>query len=73
MTHAFRICLTDPLIIEWRLEQDGAQWGFYKVCDSPNDAIRALSVIRTCHSAQALPRGFPRAPTLFSMSELEVA
>lgn len=26
---------------------------------------------RTCHSTQAPPRGFPRAGTLFSMSELE--
>lgn len=67
MIHTFRICPTDPLIVEWRLEQDGAKWGFYKVCDSPNDAIRALSVIRPCQEAEAQRR----AMTLFSMSELE--
>lgn len=45
MSYEFRICPTDRLIIEWRPEQGGARFGFYRVCDSPNDAKRSLSVI----------------------------
>ncbi len=45
MTHSFRQCPKNKLIIEWRLEQDGARWGFYRVCDSPADAKRSLAVI----------------------------
>lgn len=44
MSYEFRICPANRLLIEWRLSS--GQWGFYRVCDSPNDAKRSLSVIR---------------------------
>jgi hypothetical protein len=40
----FRICPTNKLLIEWKLSGD--HWGFYRICDSPNDAKRSLSVIQ---------------------------
>lgn len=46
MTREFRICPTDKLIIEWRADLPGARWGFYRVCDSPNDAKRSLAAIK---------------------------
>lgn len=45
MTHTFRICPTNRLIIEWRADNDAARWCFFKVCDSPNDAQRSLLLI----------------------------
>jgi hypothetical protein len=44
MTRSYRICPTNKLIIEWQLS--GEQWGFFRVCDSPQDAKRSLSVLR---------------------------
>jgi hypothetical protein len=40
----YRICLTNKLLVEQRLS--GGQWGFYRICDSPADAKRSLSVLR---------------------------
>jgi len=45
MTHLFRICPTNKLMIEWKADLPGARWGFYRICDSPNDAKRSLSAI----------------------------
>lgn len=44
MTHYFRICPTNRLLIEWQLAN--GRWGFYRVCDSPADAKRSLRVLR---------------------------
>jgi hypothetical protein len=44
MMQQFRICPTNKLLIEWKLSGD--HWGFYRICDSPNDAKRSLSVIQ---------------------------
>lgn len=41
----WRIALNNPLVIEWRVLQDGAQWGFYMATDSPNQSKRILSVL----------------------------
>ena len=38
----YRIAPSDPLVIERRENRHGCRWGFYKVCDSANDARRAL-------------------------------
>lgn len=46
MEHEFRIALDNPLVIEWRVIQEGCRWCFYKVGDSPNDAKRSLEVIK---------------------------
>lgn len=43
---AFRLKPTNNLIIEWRADIPGARWGFFKICDSPNDAKRILSALR---------------------------
>lgn len=40
--YQYRIHERDKRIIERRMNKHGARWGFYKVCDSPNDAKRAL-------------------------------
>jgi hypothetical protein len=44
MMQQFRICPTNKLLIEWKLSGD--HWGFYRICDSPNDAKRSMSVIQ---------------------------
>ena len=44
-TFLYRIAPTDPLVIERRMNKAGARWGFYKACDSANDAKRALLAI----------------------------
>jgi hypothetical protein len=44
MTRSYRICPTNKLIIEWQLSN--GQWGFFRVCDSPQDTKRSLSVLR---------------------------
>lgn len=45
VTHSFRIAPTNRIIIEWRADLPSARWCFYKVCDSPNDAKRALGLL----------------------------
>ncbi len=45
MSYEFRICPKNKLLIEWRADPPGARWGFYRICDSPNDAKRSLSAI----------------------------
>lgn len=44
MSDLWRQCPRDKLIIERSL--DGSTWYWYRVCDSPNDARRSLSVLR---------------------------
>lgn len=46
MKHKFRICPSDKLVIEWRLLQQGARWGFFKICDSPNHAKATLATLQ---------------------------
>lgn len=72
MTHAYHISPTNPLIIEWRLDQDGARFCFYRVCDSPNDARRSLRVLQGGDEQEAAPRGFPerQRATLFNLEEM---
>lgn len=43
MSYEFRICPTNKSLIEWQLSN--GVWGFYRICDSPNDAKRSLSVV----------------------------
>lgn len=45
MSYSFRIAKANPLIIEWQADLPGAVYGFYMVCDSPNEAKRILSVL----------------------------
>lgn len=45
MTHEFRIAPTNNIVIEWRAKKDGAQWCFYLVADSRNDAERILALL----------------------------
>ncbi|MCC6454464.1 MAG: hypothetical protein IT328_05935 [Caldilineaceae bacterium] len=38
----FRISPDNPVIIERRLNQHGARWGFFKTCDSKTEAKISL-------------------------------
>jgi hypothetical protein len=44
-TYQYRQRQDDPTVIERRANKAGSRWGFYKVCDSVNDAKRALLAI----------------------------
>jgi len=45
---AYRICPTDPAVIERRINQHGARWYFYLRRDTPNEAKAALlAIVRT--------------------------
>lgn len=46
VSHFFRIAPKNNLIIEWQADLPNARWGFFKVCESPKDAKRILSVLR---------------------------
>lgn len=46
MIYQFRRCPTNGLLIEWRADQDGARWCFYRTCDSRNDAKRSLALLQ---------------------------
>lgn len=40
----YRLCPTNRLVIEWQTDP-AERWGFYKVCDSPNEAKRSLAIL----------------------------
>jgi hypothetical protein len=42
----FRICPTNPLVIERKPDPPGAYWYFYMVTDSKPEARRILNVLR---------------------------
>jgi hypothetical protein len=45
VTHTFRICPTNAVVIEWKADLPGARWCFFKTNDSKRDAKRSLSAI----------------------------
>lgn len=46
MRHTYQISPSDKIVIEWKLEQEGARWCFFKVCDSPSHAKQTLAVLQ---------------------------
>lgn len=46
MRHIYRISPSNKIVIEWKLEQEGARWCFFKVCDSPAHAKQTLAVLQ---------------------------
>lgn len=46
MRHSYQIAPGNKLVIEWRLEQEGARFCFFEVCDSPNHAKQTLAVLQ---------------------------
>lgn len=46
MKHEFRIAPKNAIVIEWKADLPGAQWCFYMVTDSPNEAKRILTVLQ---------------------------
>lgn len=53
--YQYRISATDKRLIERRLNKAGARWLFYKICDSPNDAKRALLKLRASDEQEQQP------------------
>lgn len=45
MTWEYQQSPLNPKIIERRLKQEGARWGFYKVTDSPKETKRILKLL----------------------------
>lgn len=45
MRWEWRIAPDNPLVIEWRVLQEGSQFCFYMQTDSPNESKRILQVL----------------------------